>query len=103
MAAVIDAAHPFGVPTRQEIADTADRLKQARMAIEPNAAVFARRAGLTPHRYNQYEKGRRPLTIDAAMRLSKTYGISLDWLFRGDPAFMPLSLIQRISQGQANP
>jgi transcriptional regulator with XRE-family HTH domain len=42
------------------------------------------RANLKQNRYNQYESGVRPLTIDAAHRICDEYGVTLDWLFRGD-------------------
>lgn len=71
---------------RREIEAVAARLGAARMAIEPNQAAFARRAGLSQNRYNQYETGARPLSLDAGLKLCETYGFTLDWLFRGLPA-----------------
>ena len=54
-----------------------------------NQREFARRANLKPNRYSQYESGVRPLTIDAANRICDEYGISLDWLYRGDRSRLP--------------
>ena len=42
------------------------------------------RANLKPNRYKQYKNGVRLPTIDAALRICDEYGISLDWLYRGD-------------------
>lgn len=100
---LIVGGHPFGVLTKREIRETAARLREARLAIEPNQTEFAKGAGLTQHRYNQYETGARPLTLDAAMRLQKRYGLSLDWLFRGDTAFLPNAFAQKLQAARDNP
>jgi transcriptional regulator with XRE-family HTH domain len=47
------------------------------------------RANLKPNRYSQYETGARPLTIDAAQRICNEYGVTLDWLYRGDRSTLP--------------
>jgi transcriptional regulator with XRE-family HTH domain len=47
------------------------------------------RANLKPNRYCQYETGARLLTIDAAQRICDAYGVTLDWLFRGDRSMLP--------------
>jgi transcriptional regulator with XRE-family HTH domain len=95
--------HPFGVLNKQEIRQIAARLREARMALEPNQSEFAKGAGMSQHRYNQYETGARPLTLDAAMRLHKRYGLSLDWLFRGDTAFLPNAFAQKLQAARDNP
>ena len=50
------------------------------------------RASLSQNRYNQYESGARPLTIDAATRICDEYGVTLDWLYRGDRSRLPYQL-----------
>lgn len=96
MAATFLGGHPVGMPSRQEIIETAERLRQARMAINPNQSEFARRAHLSQNRYNQYETAQRPLTLDAALKLRDTYGLTLDYLFRGDTALVPHGLMERL-------
>jgi transcriptional regulator with XRE-family HTH domain len=49
-----------------------------------NQTEFAKRVNLKQNRYNQYESGVRQLTIEAANRICDEYGITLDWLYRGD-------------------
>ena len=56
------------------------------------------RANLKPNRYSQYETGVRPLTIDAALRICDEYGVSLDWLYRGDRAQLPYHLAIEIAR-----
>jgi len=60
------------------------------------------RANLKPNRYNQYETGVRALTIDAALRISDEYGISLDWLYRGDRSRLPHHLAIAIGNIEAS-
>jgi transcriptional regulator with XRE-family HTH domain len=47
------------------------------------------RANLSQNRYNQYESGARRLTIDAAHKICDEYGVTLDWLYRGDRSRLP--------------
>jgi len=59
------------------------------------------RANLKPNRYSQYETGVRALTIDAAQRICDAYGVSLDWLYRGDRARLPHHLAIDIARIEA--
>lgn len=87
------------MPSTEEIREIAARLRAARMAINPdNQAEFAREAKLAQNRYNQYETGERPLTLDAALKLHRRYGLSLDYLFRGDTSLIPHGIAERLSR-----
>jgi len=90
--------HAWPMPSRREIEQIATRLRDARMAINPNQSDFAKGAGLAQNRYNQYETGIRPLTLDAALKLRDAYGLSLDYLFRGDASMVPHALIERLRE-----
>ena len=68
----------------RETEHIATRLRHTREAFGVNQREFARRANLKQNRYSQYESGARPLTIDAANKICDEYGVSLDWLYRGD-------------------
>jgi transcriptional regulator with XRE-family HTH domain len=59
------------------------------------------RADLKPNRYSQYETGVRALTIDAALRICAEYGVSLDWLYRGDRSRLPHHLAIDIARIEA--
>lgn len=75
--------------------DVERRLALARKAIGVDQQEFGTAAGLSQPRYNQYEKGKRLLTLDAAMKLCEHYGLTLDWLYRGDPSGLPYRLHDR--------
>jgi len=66
------------------------RLRHTREALGVNQREFARRVNLKPNRYSQYETGARALTIDAAHRICDEYGVTLDWLYRGDRSRLPI-------------
>jgi transcriptional regulator with XRE-family HTH domain len=56
---------------------------------------------LKPNRYSQYETGARPLTIEAALSICEQYGVTLDWLFRGDRSTLPYKLAIDIARIEA--
>ena len=59
------------------------------------------RANLKPNRYNQYESGARSLSIDAAHRICDEYGVTLDWLYRGDRSTLAHKLVIDIARVEA--
>ena len=79
----------------------ATRLRHTREAFRVNQREFARRANLKQNRYSQYESGARPLTIDAANKICDEYGVSLDWLYRGDRSKLPHHLALDIARIEA--
>ncbi len=58
-----------------------ENLRQLRLARGWKQIEAARRLGLRPNRYNQYENGRRLPPVDVAVRIADLYGVSLNELF----------------------
>jgi transcriptional regulator with XRE-family HTH domain len=79
----------------------AARLRHTRQALGVNQRQFAKRTNLRPNRYNQYDSGVRALTIDAAQQICNEYGVTLDWLFRGDRSMLPHRLAIEIARIEA--
>jgi transcriptional regulator with XRE-family HTH domain len=77
-------------------ADVARRLAAARAALNLDQQQFGTRAGLSQPQYNQFEKGKRLLTLSAAMKLCDEYNLTLDWLYRGDPSGLPYGFAKTI-------
>lgn len=77
-------------------ADVARRLALSRRALDLDQQSFGETAGLAQPRYNQYETGKRLLTLSAAMMLCERHLLTLDWLYRGDPSGLPSRLHERI-------
>lgn len=77
------------------------RLRDTRVALGVKAADICRAIDIDPNRWSQYENGSRKLTMVVAIRLCETYGLTLDWLYRGDPSGLPVRLHQKLSVGAA--
>lgn len=84
---MIDPEDTGDLPT-----DVARRLTRSREALGLDQEDFGEGAGLSQPRYNQYETGKRLLTLAAAMMLCERYQMTLDWLYRGDPSGLPKRL-----------
>jgi transcriptional regulator with XRE-family HTH domain len=54
------------------------RLVAIRRALGLNQIEFAAPANLSQPQYNQFEKGKRLLTVEAALRLCAVYSLSMD-------------------------
>lgn len=76
--------------------DVARRLAKTRKALGLEQEVFGREAGLSQPRYNQYETGRRLLTLAAARALCNRFTLTLDWIYRGDPSGLPYRLAEKL-------
>lgn len=82
-------------------ADVARRLSLARRALGMTQQEFGARAGLSQPQYNQFETGKRRLTIEAALQLCHVYNLTLDYLYRGDPSGLPYKLATTINEIRA--
>lgn len=72
--------------------DIARRLTLSRLALGMSQGDFAAQAGLSQSNYSQYERLWRSLSIRSAMKLCTAYGLTLDWLYRGDPSGLSIRL-----------
>jgi transcriptional regulator with XRE-family HTH domain len=74
--------------TRPEI--VAKRLKLTREALGyANQKDFYAPLRIGPSAYSMWESGRQFPSIVNAARLCQEYGLTLDWLFRGDLSTLP--------------
>jgi len=60
------------------------RLRAFRDRLGLTQHTFARRAGLTQQALAQYESGKRKPAVDIATAFCDTYGLTLDYIYRGD-------------------
>lgn len=73
--------------------DVARRLRLVRTALGiPDQRDFGEAANLEQSLYNRFETGKRLLTLQAAMKLCERYGLTLDYLYLGDPSGLPYKL-----------
>lgn len=79
--------------------DVGRRLTLLRDVLGMTQTEFGRiSGGLSQSRYSQYETGERLLPVPVAVALSSQLGVSLDWLYMGDPNAMPLDLWRKIQK-----
>jgi transcriptional regulator with XRE-family HTH domain len=76
----------------------ADRLKLTREALEISAADLCKRIKIKPNRWSQYESGERRITVTVANKLCDEFDLSLDWIYRENPAQLPHKLRMKMRQ-----
>jgi transcriptional regulator with XRE-family HTH domain len=79
----------------------AKRLEATRKAIGLSQKDFARRAGIADNTYNQYERAVSQPKIENAYALCDTYGLTLDWIYNGDPSGLPQRLFRELVKEEA--
>jgi ribosome-binding protein aMBF1 (putative translation factor) len=103
----LSSVHTSGIEPRGRVAHNwpmpltnssiAKRLQLTREALEVSAAELCRRIGCKPNRWSQYEGGERRITLEIADKICEAYGVTLDWIYRGDPSALPSKLHQKLS------
>jgi len=66
-----------------------ERLRITREALGLAQSEFAERCGLARNTYNQYEQGKNIPRIENGIAICEAFGLSLDWIYRGDPSSLP--------------
>jgi transcriptional regulator with XRE-family HTH domain len=72
------------------------RLRQARAALRLTSKAFAASINVRPNTYSQWETGSRLMDIMSAAALAERYGLTLDWLYRGDIDTLPHGLTVKL-------
>lgn len=73
-----------------------ERLALTRHVIGLQQNEFCERAHIATNTYNQYESGKRRPSVENAIQLCDTYGLTLDWIYRGDPSGLRYDLAAAI-------
>lgn len=76
----------------------ANRLKITREALDISPADLCKAIRIKPNRWSQYENGERRITVEVANKLCDEFGLSLDWIYRANPAQLPHALRLKIRQ-----
>ena len=82
----------------QSKAVIAARLKKTREVLVPEAAVLCRVIKCSPSRWSNYESGERRITLQIADKLCDHYSLTLDWIYRGNPARLPHDLVLKLQE-----
>lgn len=74
----------------------AARLKRVREILELTKREFAERAGLSEQVYGPFENATRDITLRAAKKLRKTYGLSLEFIYFGSIEDLPTRISKHL-------
>ncbi len=83
------------------IDEMAKRALLLRMVIASSQAELARSLGITPKAWNNYECGYSRINLDMGLILCDRYGVSLDWLYRGQEAQLAGGFVSRLREAEA--
>lgn len=67
----------------------AERLRLTREAMGWSQAELCRRSGISPQIWNNAETGDNRISVDEAIKLCRTTGVTLDWIYRGSRVLLP--------------
>ena len=83
------------------------RLRHLQHAVgSETASAFAARVGLTQRQYDNFVHARGRPGLDAGLKICRTTGVTLDWLYRGKTSGLPLhifNLLQDTKASEGNP
>lgn len=85
------------LPTGVGLDDIAERLRLTRIALGLTQASIGRLAGISYQAWNNYEKARKRISIDQALLLCRSTGLTLDWIYQGDIRSLPHDFVLRLN------
>lgn len=70
------------------------RLGAFRLALgHKKLGEYAEAAGIAGNTYSQNESGVKRIDVEPATKLKHRYGITLDWIYAGDPDALPYAVV----------
>lgn len=84
--------HAQQAMTEKPYKDVGDRLRWHRETLGLRQVDYAAAIGQKRAVYSLWETGTTQITLPNGERLADLYGISLDWLYRGDAGALPQAL-----------
>ena len=88
-------------PPQSEVDQIAVRLRLSREALGIKPAELCRITGIKPNTYSQWEAAKGRPRLDEARLLRRHFGITLDWIYEGDPSGLPHSLTSKMAENGA--
>lgn len=79
------------------------RLSHLRRVLGFTQVEMAEKLGMTGPRWANYETGTSRIPVDEALKLVQMIGVSLDWIYYGNRAMLPLHLVEKIDAVAAEP
>lgn len=84
------------LPATTRVDAIADRLRITRQALGLRHVDVCRATGIKSNAYANYETGHRRPNLDDMIRYAETFGVTLDWIYRGDPSGLRHALAQKV-------
>jgi transcriptional regulator with XRE-family HTH domain len=69
------------------------RLRKLRVTQGLTQTALAESLGVTQSAWTQYETGARKISIEVAGTVVARFGVTLDWIYMGDPSGLPMRLV----------
>lgn len=83
----------------ESIKDIGKRLVATREALGFMSQIdFCKEIGVEKNIYNPFEKGRRRITIDVAIKVRRRFKIPLDWVYCADASHLPGTLYAKLER-----
>lgn len=83
----------------RSLKEVSDRLILLQQALGLSAAELCRRADIGRNQWSQFQAGaikKRRITLATAYKLKDTFGVTLEWIYDGDPARLPVELAEAL-------
>ena len=79
----------------------ANRLIRTRKALGYETQIeLADEIGIPQNNYNTFEKGRRRISLGAALKMWDRFGVSLDWIYCGDASGVTFKRQKMLASGK---
>ena len=69
-----------------------NRLQTTLEALDLKPVELCKIIGISESRWSNYVSGDRRITLEIANRLCDEFGLTLDWIYRANPAGLPHSI-----------
>lgn len=87
-------------PNPASTASVAERCVLTREASGYKQAQFAKRVGMSMQAWNNCERGVNRISLDSAIKVCEGAGVTLDWIYRGISAHLPIEIATEIMRLQ---
>jgi transcriptional regulator with XRE-family HTH domain len=78
------------------------RLARTREALGIKQDECAAVAGVTVPAWSDWERSRRTPAVASMLKFRARYGVSLDWIYAGDPSRLPFELAEALGLTRNN-
>lgn len=86
------------LPPGTSVTDIAHRIIATREALGLRPIDVCNDLGFRPNAYSQWESGTNRPNLDDMIRFCARYGLTLDWIYRGDPSGLQHGLATKLRQ-----